>query len=73
MKDKEVKKVVEATQELHKEDCRFIPYQKCPLCDGSGRVVAEGIPSGCYDTCSYDTCPVCQGIKIIPMHEIKIG
>ena len=40
-----------------------IPYQTCPLCNGQGKVIADGFTSNVYDTCS-----VCNGEKIIPMH-----
>ena len=42
-----------------------IPYQKCPLCDGLGKTLADGFTSSCYDTCT-----VCKGVKIIPMYIV---
>ena len=44
-----------------------VPYQKCPICDGSGldtRFVCAGSPFG-------QICTVCDGKRIIPMHVIK--
>jgi len=44
----------------------FIPYQTCPICNGSGQVPAEG-----FTSVVYDTCPVCNGARIIPMHCVN--
>lgn len=35
-------------------------WQKCPICNGTGRVPQDGFTSG-----SYQTCTVCNGYKII--------
>jgi len=40
-----------------------IPYQVCPLCNGNGKVLADGFTSNVYATC-----PVCNDQRIIPMH-----
>jgi Zn finger protein HypA/HybF involved in hydrogenase expression len=40
----------------------YVPYQKCPLCEGTGTIKHEA-----FD----DKCPVCNGERIIPMHIIK--
>lgn len=48
------------------EETKYIPYQKCPICEGKGLVIPI------YDTSSlYEQCDVCLGKKIIPMHEIR--
>jgi len=44
----------------------FIPYQKCPVCEGTGNVLAPGFTSGCTTVCD-----ICHGAKIIPMHRMK--
>ena len=40
-----------------------VPYQCCPLCNGNGQTVADGFTSSVYQTCK-----VCNGVRIIPMH-----
>jgi DnaJ-class molecular chaperone len=42
-----------------------VPYQCCPLCNGTGRTVADGFTSSVYQTCK-----VCNGARIIPMHIV---
>jgi hypothetical protein len=42
-------------------DC--VPYQCCPVCNGTGQVVADG-----YTSAVYQPCKVCNGARIIPMH-----
>ncbi len=49
----------------------FVPYQKCPKCDGQGIVskppfIAGDIESWLSDQTAW-TCDVCNGSKIIPM------
>lgn len=34
-------------------------YQKCPVCDGSGKIINN------ESTAMYDICPVCKGACII--------
>lgn len=53
----------EAVREDEKQD--YVPYQGCPICDGAGRVIADGFTSSVYQTCT-----VCSGHKIIPMHVL---
>jgi len=45
----------------------YVPYQKCPLCDGVGddRWMKQGVSSSLADPCT-----VCKGAKIIPMHLV---
>lgn len=43
-------------------DC--VPYQRCPICDGTGTVWAGDF------TIAYKTCDVCNGRKIIPMYPL---
>lgn len=40
-----------------------VPYQCCPVCNGIGKVLADGFTSAVYQTCK-----VCNGAMIIPMH-----
>lgn len=42
-----------------------VPYQCCPVCNGSGQTVADGFTSAVYQTCK-----VCLGAMIIPMHVL---
>lgn len=42
-----------------------VPYQKCPVCDGTGKTVADGFLRDIYQTCK-----VCNGERIIPMHIV---
>ena len=42
-----------------------VPYQCCPLCNGNGQTVADGFTSSVYQTCK-----VCNGAMIIPMHIV---
>ena len=41
-----------------------VPYQCCPVCNGTGNVLADGFISSVYQTCK-----VCNGAMIIPMHS----
>lgn len=42
-----------------------VPYQCCPLCNGNGKTIADGFISSVYQTCK-----VCNGAMIIPMHIV---
>ena len=42
-----------------------VPYQCCPLCNGTGKTVADG-----FTTSVYNICKVCNGAMIIPMHIV---
>ncbi len=42
-----------------------VPYQCCPVCNGTGKTVADG-----FTSCVYQTCKVCNGAMIIPMHIV---
>lgn len=44
----------------------YVPYQTCPLCGGVG-----SIPCGMVSTSITQTCDVCKGAKVIPMHKIN--
>lgn len=44
-----------------------IPYQCCPVCNGHGRVLADGFTSNVYQMCK-----VCNGAMIIPMSVSEI-
>jgi len=41
---------------------RCIPMQKCPICDGTGKVTDEYF--------NKNICPTCKGERIIPMHYV---
>lgn len=43
-----------------------VPYQVCPLCNGSGNNLADGFTSAVYQPCK-----VCYGSRIIPMYIIE--
>lgn len=49
-----------------------VPYQVCPLCNGTGQTIADGFTSAVYKVCK-----VCNGAMIIPMHilptDYKLG
>jgi hypothetical protein len=40
-----------------------VPYQTCPLCLGAGRMTG-------YSSSIFQTCHVCNGARIIPMHVV---
>jgi DnaJ-class molecular chaperone len=42
----------------------FIPYQHCPICQGTGQTLADGFISSVFQTCKC-----CHGNMIIPMYE----
>lgn len=44
-----------------------VPYQCCPVCNGTGKTVADGFTSSVYQTCK-----VCNGAMIIPMHIVDL-
>lgn len=43
----------------------FVPYQCCPLCNGTGKTIADGFTSSIYQACK-----VCNGAMVIPMHVL---
>jgi hypothetical protein len=43
----------------------WIPYQVCPICNGQGRIVADGFTSSVYQDC-----PTCNGLRIIMMGKL---
>ena len=42
-----------------------MPFQRCPICNGSGQIPADGFTSSVYQQC-----PTCNGQRIIPMYQI---
>lgn len=51
-----------------KEDMvKYIPYQKCPICDGIGHTWSNSVLS----LSTRNICTVCEGLRIIPMHQPK--
>lgn len=59
MKDKEKKSKKPSEYQV----LQTVPYQCCPVCNGTGKTVADGFTSAVYQTCK-----VCNGAMIIPMH-----
>jgi len=57
---------IEPSNKKEYEVLKVVPYQACPICGGSGQVLAPQFTSGVYIPCS-----VCNGAKIIPMHIVK--
>lgn len=53
----------------------FVPYQKCPKCNGQGTVSKPPWLAGDIDqwsgTATSFPCDVCNGAKIIPMHILN--
>lgn len=47
----------------NQQERKIVPYQVCPICNGSG-IVTLYPPMGIVQ----QTCDVCNGAKIIPMH-----
>ena len=52
---------------------KYIPYQKCPKCDGQGTVskppwIAGDVYEWTYSS-SIFPCDICNGAKIIPMYK----
>ncbi len=57
------------------EDIKYVPYQKCPKCDGQGIVskphyVAGDVYQWTSSSSSFN-CDVCNGAKIIAMMPVK--
>jgi len=46
-----------------------VPYQKCPICNGSGQIWDEPNLNYTGSTVGFKTCDVCHGSKIIPMSQ----
>lgn len=44
---------------------KVVPYQCCPVCNGTGKVIADGFTSAVFQTCR-----VCNGAMIIPMYVL---
>lgn len=42
-----------------------VPYQCCPVCNGTGQTIADGFTSSVFQTCK-----VCNGAMIIPQHIV---
>lgn len=66
----------EMNTELSSIKVHYIPYQKCPKCDGQGTVskppyIAGDVYQWSATQCTF-TCDVCNGAKIIPMFKQKI-
>lgn len=65
-----VKRFVNSRQPVSKNSSytmlSTVPYQCCPICNGSGNVPAPSYTSGVTITC--DTC---SGQKIIPQHIVS--
>ena len=44
---------------------QYVPYQVCPICNGTGRLLNIGTSSAIDRSCDH-----CNGAKVIPMHVI---
>ena len=60
---KQIKNVKTGTKIIN-----YVPYQKCPICNGSGIIIQTVFNSTV--TYTQNTCDVCGGAKIIPMHAL---
>lgn len=50
---------------------KVVPYQKCPVCNGTGRLFNEFLdPFIPNMSLGYEACHVCKGKGIIPMYEL---
>jgi len=60
---------ISATTHMQKQESfpiySALPYQACPICQGQGRTLSDG-----FTTNVFNTCTVCDGRKIIPMHVV---
>ena len=45
---------------------KYVPYQKCPICEGSGMI--KELSGSAINTIP---CKKCNGLMVIPMFEIK--
>jgi hypothetical protein len=51
---------------------KFIPYQRCPICNGEGNVMVNNCWGGGTGlTVGFETCKVCNGRLIIPMYALS--
>ena len=53
---------------------KYVPYQKCPVCDGIGQVWVNPVIDPAMSTFispHYEDCTVCHGSKIIPMYRVE--
>ena len=50
---------------------KFVPYQLCPKCDGTGSMKTPMGANAHITTTLVTTCDVCHGNKIIPMCPIE--
>jgi hypothetical protein len=48
------------------ESSSIVPYQRCPLCLGTGKTTSDRFTSSVHQTCK-----VCNGKMVIPMKKIK--
>jgi len=57
---------VELVKKDPTHDIKVIPFQSCPICSGTGQVLADGFISSVYQVCNK-----CNGAMVIPMHVLK--
>lgn len=50
---------------------KFVPYQLCPKCEGTGSMKSPTTQQGHASITLVITCDVCHGNKIIPMCPIE--
>jgi len=65
--------IIDETKEVVKNinyDTPFatVPYQCCPVCNGTGQTTADGFTSSVFQICK-----VCNGDMIIPQHTVSQG
>lgn len=54
----------------------YVPYQRCPICEGQGIVAKPAtVPAGVTtwsSTQAVHTCHLCKGEKVISMHRVVV-
>ena len=59
-------------KEKLKSIVRYVPYQKCPKCEGFGSIYINKLDLNSTNSAIGSfTCDVCKGAMIIPMHVLN--